>query len=132
MEQKHPISEILDASLNNLRQLVDVNTVIGDPIVTGDGVTIIPVSKVSFGFASGGTEIPTTKPTMPFGGGSGGGVTIQPLGFITINKGKIELLQLYTVDNTTADRVVGMVPEVMDKVTALFKKSPADSTQAKG
>ncbi|MEG2174842.1 MAG: spore germination protein GerW family protein, partial [Oscillospiraceae bacterium] len=67
MENKHPISEILEASLENLKKLVDVNTIIGEAITT-DGVTIIPVSKVSFGFATGGSELPTSKPSTPFGG----------------------------------------------------------------
>jgi uncharacterized spore protein YtfJ len=86
---------------------------------------------VSFGYGLGGTDIPTDKQNSPFGGGGGGGVSIEPLGFIVVNKDKVELLQLYTVDNTTADRVVGMVPEMVDKISALFKKSPADSAKAK-
>lgn len=121
MEKKHPLSEVLDASLTNLKNLVDVNTIIGDPIATSDGTTIIPISKVSFGFATGGSELPTSKPSTPFGGGSGGGVTIQPLAFLVISNGDVKLLQMQTADNT-ADRVVNMVPGVIDKVSGIMKE----------
>lgn len=103
MENKHPISEILEESLTKLKQLVDVDTIIGKPITAPDGTIIIPISKVSFGFATGGSELPTSKPSMPFGGGSGGGVTIAPLAFLVIANGNVQLLQMQTADNT-ADR----------------------------
>ena len=121
MEQKHPVGEILDSSMENLKKLVDVNTIIGDPIALGEGITIVPVSKVSFGFASGGTELPTSKPSMPFGGGSGGGVSIQPIAFLVLEGGKVSLLQIQTAD-TTADRVVNMVPTVVDKVSGILQQ----------
>jgi sporulation protein YtfJ len=128
MENKHPISEILDASLAKLKQLVDVNTIIGNPIAAPDGTTVIPVSKVSFGFATGGSELPTTKPNTPFGGGSGGGVSIEPLAFLIISAGDVRLLQLQTADNT-ADRVVNMVPGVIDKVSGLVRKKTEPKTE---
>ena len=120
MENNHPISDILNVSLDNLKSLVDSNTVIGDPIVVGD-VTIIPISKVSFGFASGGSEIPTTKPGAPFGGGSGGGVTITPIGFLSVSNGEVRMVQPQTADNT-ADRIVNIVPELLDKIAVLAGK----------
>ena len=121
MEKKNPLSEVLDTSLEKLKKLVDVNTIIGDAITTADGTTIIPVSKVSFGFATGGSELPTSKPSTPFGGGSGGGVTIQPLAFLVISKGNVQLLQMQTADNT-ADRIVNMVPSVIDKVSGFINE----------
>lgn len=124
MENKHPIGEILDTSLENLRKLVDANTVIGTPITPTEGTTIIPISKVAFGFASGGTELPGGKSAMPFGGGSGGGVTITPLAFIVITGGKVEILQVATADNT-ADRVVNMIPGLFDKVSGLVSDAAA-------
>ncbi len=124
MDNKHPIGEILDTSLDNLRKLVDANTVIGTPITPAEGTTIIPVSKVSFGFASGGTELPSGKSSMPFGGGSGGGVTITPLAFIVITAGKVEIMQIATADNT-ADRIVNMVPGLFDKISGLVADSAA-------
>ena len=120
MENNHPISDILNVSLDNLKSLVDSNTVIGDPIVVGD-VTIIPISKVSFGFASGGSEIPTTKPGAPFGGGSGGGVTITPVGFLSVSNGEVRMVQPQTADNT-ADRIVNIVPDLLDKIAVLAGK----------
>ena len=121
MDAKHPISEILEESLSKLKHLVDVDTIIGKPINAPDGTIIIPISKVSFGFATGGSEIPTSKPSMPFGGGSGGGVTIAPLAFLVITNGNVQLLQMQTADNT-ADRVVNMVPGVIDKVSGILNQ----------
>jgi sporulation protein YtfJ len=119
--EHNPINDILEASLANLKKLIDVNTIVGNPITTEDGTTIIPVSKVSFGFATGGSELPTSKPATPFGGGSGGGVTISPLAFLVVSKGNVSLLQIQTAD-TTADRVVNMVPGVLDKVSGFISK----------
>ncbi len=133
MDKKHPLSEVLEASLENLKKLVDVNTIIGEPLNMSDGTTIIPISKVSFGFATGGSELPTSKPTSPFGGGSGGGVTIQPLAFLVVSKGDVKLLQMQTADNT-ADRVVNMMPGVIDKVSGIiqdqFGKKKAQDQEA--
>ncbi len=117
----HPINGLIDSALQNLRNLVDANTIIGQPINAADGTTIIPVSKVSFGFASGGSDLPTTKQGEPFGGGAGGGVSIQPLGFLVIHQGHVELLQM-NENKTTADRVVSLMPEMVDKLSALLKK----------
>ena len=119
--ENHPINGLIDSALQNLRRLVDANTIIGQPVLTPDGTTIIPVSKVSFGFASGGSDLPTAKAGEPFGGGAGGGVSIQPLGFLVIREGHVELLQL-NESKTTADRVVNLMPEMVDKLSALLKK----------
>ena len=127
MENNHPIADILGASLDNLRKLVDVNTIIGEAITTADGTTIIPISKVSFGFVTGGSELPTSKPKTPFGGGSGGGVTIQPICFLVVSKGDVKILQVQTADNT-ADRMVNMVPGVIDKISGMIKKKETENT----
>lgn len=114
-----PIGELTDSSMKNLKTLIDSNTVIGQPITVGDGsTTILPVSKLSFGFASGGGDLPSAQ-AAKFGGGSGGGVTITPMGFLVVSGNDVKLLQLQSFSNT-ADRVVGMVPEVMDKVSGLI------------
>lgn len=117
------IEGILNSSMEKLKTLVDANTIIGNQIVTPDGTVIIPVSKVSFGFASGGSDLPTAKPKEMFGGGSGGGVTIQPLAFLVIGKDGVKLLQIEKFDGSV-DRAVNMVPEVIDKVSSLFQKQP--------
>lgn len=116
----HIVNELMDSSMQNLRDLVDVNTIIGDPIQVGQ-ITIIPISKVSFGFVTAGSDIPSQKAAQPFGGGNGSGVTINPLAFLVINNGEVQLLQMSTSKNT-ADKIVNMVPEVMDKVSSLIKK----------
>ena len=120
MDKKHPLSEVLESSLDNMKKLVDVNAGIGEAITTSDGTTIIPVSQVRFGFATGGSDLPTSRPATPFGGGSGGGVTIQPLAFLVISNGNVKILHMQTADNT-ADRVVNMVPDVVDKVSGLIQ-----------
>ena len=123
----HIVNELMDSSMQNLRDLVDVNTIIGDPIEVGN-VTIIPISKVSFGFVTAGSDIPSQKAGQPFGGGNGSGVTINPLAFLVINNGEVQLLQMAT-SNNTADKIVNMVPEVMDKVSALIKKDGKSKAQ---
>ena len=116
-----PICELTDSTLKNLRTLVDANTIIGDAITTPDGSTILPVSKVSFGFGTGGGDLPISKGSDPFGGGTGGGVTIEPIAFLVIRPGKVELLQLQSADNT-ADRLVNLVPQVIEQIGSLIGK----------
>ncbi len=118
----HPINSLMDTTMNKIKEMVDVNTIIGDPITSPDGTIIIPVSKVSYGFASGGSDFPTKNENKDcFGGGSGAGVTIQPVAFLTVYQGKVNLMPIEKFDGA-ADRVVGMVPDLVDKVTGLFKK----------
>ena len=114
-----PISNIMDNTLSKLRDMVDVSTIIGEPVVNGS-VTLIPVSKISYGFGSGGTDLPTKQPNELFGGGGGGGVSITPVAFIVIENGKCRMMQInnYT---SSADRAIAMIPELVDKVTELLK-----------
>lgn len=113
-----PISELTDSSMKNLRTLIDSNSVIGSPITTPDGATILPVSKVSFGFGTGGSDLPASQKEL-FGGGTGGGVSITPIAFLVIRDGDVKLLQVQSFANT-ADRVVGMVPDVMDRISGFI------------
>lgn len=125
----HPINNLMDTTMNKIKEMVDVNTIIGDPITSPDGTIIIPVSKVSYGFASGGSDFPTKKENKDcFGGGSGAGVTIQPIAFLTVFRGEVKLLPIEKYEGA-ADRVVGMVPELVDKVSALFKKDKKKKTE---
>ena len=125
---EHPINSIMDTSLKKIKELIDVNSIIGDPITTPDGTTIIPVSKVTYGFASGGSDLPTKKDNREcFGGGSGAGVTIQPIGFLTISRGNVKLLPIDHYDGP-ADRIVGMIPEAFDRISDFFRKDKADKT----
>lgn len=129
MSQQHPVNEFTHAALDSLRSLVDVNTIVGDPISTADGVVIIPISKVSFGYASGGSDIPSAKQSEVFGGATGGGVTIQPLAFLVVSGGDVQLLQMQSADNT-GDRIVNAVPGIMDKLISLIKKNKDGETNS--
>ena len=125
---EHPINSLMDTSIRKIKELVNANTIIGDPITTPDGTTIIPVSKVTYGFASGGSDLPTKKDNREcFGGGSGAGVTIQPIGFLTISKGNIKMVPINYYEGA-ADRIVGMIPEAFEKVSDFFKKDKSDRT----
>lgn len=121
---KHPISDFTEASLSNLKTMVDANSVIGDPITTGDGTVIVPISKVAFGYASGGSDLPTQKPDL-FGGATGGGVTIQPMAFLVIRGERVELIPIQTADNT-GDRIVNAVPGILDKIIDLIPRKKDD------
>ena len=122
---EHPIQGLMGITMQKIKEMVDVNTIIGEPIVTADGTTIIPVSKVTFGFASGGSDLPTKDPKETFGGGSGAGVTLQPLGFLVVKDGNVKLLQMSTSSNT-ADKIVNAVPDVIEKLSEVFSKNKAD------
>lgn len=126
----HPINSLMDTTMKKIKEMIDVNTIIGDPITTPDGTTVIPVSKVSYGFASGGSDLPTKKENKDcFGGGSGAGVTINPIGFLVIAKGNVKLIPIEKYDGAV-DRIVGMVPDVMDKVVGYFKKDATTDVDA--
>jgi sporulation protein YtfJ len=123
---KHPIGELMETTMQKIREMVDVNTIIGAPIVTADGMTLIPISKVSFGFASGGSDF-QTKHQQPnsnnaFGGGSGAGVNITPVAFLIVRGTSVKLLNITPPASSTVDRIIEMVPEVIDKVTELMNK----------
>lgn len=126
MENKqHPISDLMTTTMQKIREMVDANTVIGTPI-QAEGVTIIPVSKVSCGFASGGSDF-TTKNQKPeadnaFGGGSGAGVNISPIAFLIVKEDSVRLLPVAPPAGTAVDRVVEMVPELVDRVTGFIEK----------
>lgn len=127
---EHPIEGLMDVTMQKIKEMVDVNTIVGDPITTQDGTVIIPVSKVSYGFASGGSDIPSKNAPNKeiFGGGSGAGVSINPIAFLAVYNGKVELLNIESYDGM-ADRVVGLVPEIIDKVSALFKKDTKEKKE---
>jgi len=120
MNNEHPVENLMKSTMENLRDMIDVNTVVGDAVETRDGSYIVPISKVTFGFASGGSEFssPTTKPSvdkdnkLPFGGGSGAGVTVKPVAFLVVKEDSVRLLPV-DQDNTY-DRIVDSVPQILD------------------
>ena len=124
----HPINSLMDTSMRKIKDMIDVNSIIGDPITTPDGTVIIPVSKVTYGFASGGSDLPTKKENRDcFGGGSGAGVTIQPLVFLSICKGNTKFIPIEKYDGA-ADRIVGMIPEAFDKISSFIQKDKKEKT----
>ncbi len=117
MSQKLP--NMLESTIQKIREMVDVNSVIGEPITTPDGVTIIPVSKVSVGFGGGGSDFANNKGgENPFGGGVGGGVKVTPICFLIVKDGNVRMMPVAAPANTTADRIVEMVPDTIDKLTS--------------
>lgn len=130
----HPLAEMMDTILEKIRTMVDVNTVVGDPIVVpNNDVTIIPISRVSYGFGSGGgdytTKHPTASGTNPFGGGVGAGITITPISFLILKGDSVRMLPIAEPAGSTVDRLVEMAPDLIDKVTALFKKEKAETSE---
>lgn len=120
MSQKLP--NMLESTIQKIRELVDVNSVIGEPISTPDGVTIIPVSKVSVGLGGGGSDFATKKAGAenPFGGGVGAGVKVTPICFLIVKDGNVRMMPVAVPANTTADRIVEMVPDTLDKISAFI------------
>ena len=121
----------MSTAMQKIREMIDVNTIIGDPITTPDGTTIIPVSKVSFGFASGGSDLPAKVQKDLFGGGRGAGITINPLAFLVVGGGDVKLLQLSDGDTGAAGKAVEMIPGVIDKLTEVFSKKDKEPKKGK-
>lgn len=125
MEKKNPLSEVLQESMAKVREMVDTNTIVGQPIQTPDGVTLIPISRVSFGFGGGGTAFgnkkePAVDPNL--GTAMGAGVKVEPVSFLIIKEGTVRVLPVAVPAVTTVDRIVEMVPDVVDKVSGFIRK----------
>ncbi len=119
----HPIEGLMDSALKNIKTMVDVNTIIGEPINAGDGVTLIPVSRVAFGFGTGGSNFGDAKVDISqqsFGGGVGGGVTISPVAFLVVSGSSVRMLPVGQTN--TLDKIVDLAPDLMDKVLKKFEK----------
>lgn len=124
--ENHPLKDVMDIAMSKLKDLVDVNTIIGEKIITDDGKMIIPISKVSFGFGSGGSDLPQESKNKEaksesslFGGGGGGGVTITPIGFLVSDKDGVLLLEL-SGGSAGIDRIIQAVPSAVSKITDIF------------
>lgn len=135
MEHNHPLGDLMTTTMQKIREMVDVNTVVGEPIRTAEGITIIPVSKLSMGFASGGSDFATKNQPAGkdncFGGGSGAGINIMPVGFLIIKDDSVRMLPVAPPPGSTADRVIEMVPDLVNKVTDFIdKKKEEKETEA--
>lgn len=128
--EEHPLSNLMGTTLEKIHEMVDSNTIIGKPINTDKGVTIVPVSRVSFGFGAGGSDIPSAKVTRElFGGASAAGVTIAPIAFLVIGAdGDVKLVQVAGTAGT-ASQALNMLPEVVDKITSMIKGKKKDGKE---
>ena len=126
----HPLSEMMSSSMSKIREMVDVNTVIGDPIVTGDGVTIIPVTKVSIGYGGGGSDFATknypANRDNAFGGGAGAGVNITPVAFLIVRGENVRMLPVAEPASTSVDRLIEQLPDLIDKAQSFFESRKAE------
>lgn len=131
---EHPIQGLMKTAMENIKEMVDVNTIVGDPVETPDGSVIMPISKVGFGFAAGGSEFMTDvtetgqdDPKIPFGGGSGGGISIQPIAFLVVGHGAVKVVPL---DHEThiLEKLIDCVPMVVDKIQSLVKGNQSTTT----
>jgi sporulation protein YtfJ len=122
MSQNLP--NMLDNTINKIREMVNSNTVVGEPIVTADGVTIIPVSNISIGLGGGGSDFVSKHPNAhenPFGGGVGAGVKVTPVAFLIVKEGNVRMLPVAVPANTTTDRLVEMIPDALEKVVGFIE-----------
>ena len=122
---EHPIQGMMDTAMSNIKSMIDVNTIVGDPVTTPDGTVIIPISTVSFGFGAGGSQFETKdKNGMPigkdplFGGGCGGGANIKPVAFMVVGNGTVKLMPA-TPSSSSVDKISSLIPEIFDKVNGV-------------
>ncbi|MBQ6859434.1 MAG: GerW family sporulation protein [Clostridia bacterium] len=126
--EKHPIESLMGTSMESIREMVDVNTVVGDPVKTQDGSTIIPISKVSFGFVAGGGEYTTGQQGQeetPFAGGAGAGVSVHPMGFLVCSAGGVRLLSASCA--SPMERIVEMIPQAIESLRSLGDEGEAQA-----
>ncbi len=127
--ENHPIESLMKTAMENLKEMVDVNKIVGDTVETPDGSVIIPISRVTFGFAAGGTEFDQEEKNqhgnangrsneLPFGGGSGGGVSVQPVAFLVVGQGQVRLLPVDR--NAMLDRLIDLAPQVISQVQGMI------------
>lgn len=128
-EKVNPIGELMQTTMENVKNILQVDTVVGDPIITPDGITLVPISKISVGFGGGGVEFgPKRKDgPQPYGGGNATGVKIEPFGFLVIKDGVVRMINVTPPANTTVDRIIDLVPQVMDRIDAFVTKQKEET-----
>ena len=124
MDNINPIGELMQSTMDNVKNILKVDTVVGEPIYTPDGITLVPISRISVGFGGGGVEFTPKKAgeRRPYGGGNATGVKIDPIGFLVIKEGTVRMINITPPASNTVDRIIDLVPEVMDKVDAFIAK----------
>ncbi len=128
MDNINPIGELMQTTMDNVRNILKVDTVVGDPIYTPDGITLVPISRISLGFGGGGIELnqKNSSGNRPFGGGNATGVKIDPIGFLVIKDGTIRMINVTPPASNTVDRLIDMVPQVMDRVDEFIARQKED------
>lgn len=126
MEDTNKLNNLMDTAMQNVKKLVDVNTVVGEPIYTPDGTTLIPISRVSLGFGGAGADFAQNK---GYGGGTGCGVRVEPLGFIVVKEGSVRMMNVIPPANNTLDRLIDLVPTVADRVDEMIDKIKEDKAE---
>ena len=128
MEKTNPIGELMQTTMENVKNILKVDTVVGDPIYTPDGITLVPISRISVGFGGGGVEFgPKRKDgPQPYGGGNATGVKIEPFGFLIIKDGVVRMINVTPPANNTVDRIIDLVPQVIDRVDAFIEKQKGE------
>lgn len=121
MKDQSAASGILATAIDRIKEMVDCQTIIGDTIDAGDGIKIIPISKVTYGFASGGSDFPSKTNAELFGGGGGAGITINPVAFLVINNGNVSVKYVNSAEGSV-ERTIGMIPDIVDKATEVITK----------
>lgn len=128
-KENHPINDLMNVTLQRIHEMADGNSVIGSPIHSPDGTMVLPVSKISYGFASGGSDVGPKAARDMFGGGSGAGVSVVPVAFLVIRpSGEVRLLQVNTTPNTL-DRALEMLPDTLDKIASYMADKKKEKTK---
>lgn len=125
MDNYNPIGDLMTNTMENVKSVLQQDTVAGEPIVTPDGITLVPISRISIGFGGGGVEFGAKKRKVdnkPYGGGNATGVKVEPIGFLVIKEGVVRMVNVTPPANTTIDRLIDMVPQVIDRVDAFLSK----------
>lgn len=130
-QQNHPIEGLMKTAMQSIKEMVDVNTVVGDAVETNDGTVIIPISQVACGFAAGGGEYEMgngSNEELPFAGGSGAGVSVKPIGFLVVRMNDVRLISV--AGNPLAERVVDVAPQIFDKIESLIERRERNRTES--
>ena len=124
----NPIGELMQNTMESVKNMLKVDTVVGEPIITPDGITLVPISRISVGFGGGGIELSSKKTgeNRPYGGGNATGVKIDPIGFLVIKEGVVRMINVTPPASNTVDRIIDLVPQVMDRVDAFIERQKTE------
>ncbi len=128
---EHKINDFIGVSVEKIRSMVDTDTMVGEPISCQDGVTVIPVSKISVGFASGGSDLPTRTNKEYFAGGAGAGMSVKPVGFLVVQQGEVRMIQLPEHGESNTAVIMDKLPELLDKLSSMFSKEKKEKVKVR-